>query len=33
MWYDNILDMFEFVGSGAKIKVTVAIFRETLSSL
>ena len=32
--YDNILDKFEFERSRAKVKDTVAIFREkTLSSL
>ena len=31
--YDNILMNFEFEGSRAKVKVTVAIFRKTLSLL
>ena len=31
--YDNILDKFEFERSRAKVKVTVAILRKTLSSL
>ena len=31
--YDNILDKLEFERPGAKVKVTVAIFRKTLSSL
>ena len=31
--YNNILDKFEFERSRAKVKVTVAIFRKTLSSL
>ena len=31
--YDNILDKFEFEGSRAKVKVTVAVYRKTLSSL
>ena len=31
--YDNILDKFEFERSRAKVKVTVVIFRRTLSSL
>ena len=31
--YDNMLDKYEFEGSGAKVKVTVAIFRKTFSSL
>ena len=33
MKYDNILNSFEFEGSMAKVKVTVAIFRKTLSAL
>ena len=31
--HDNILDKFEFERSMAKVKVTVAFFRKTLSSL
>ena len=31
--HDNILDKFEFDCSRAKVTVTVAIFRKTLSSL
>ena len=31
--YDNILMNFEFEGSRAKVKVTVAIFRKALSLL
>ena len=31
--YDNTLNNFEFEGSRAKVKVTVAIFRKTLSLL
>ena len=31
--YDNILNNFEFVASRAKVKVTLAIFRKTLSLL
>ena len=30
MKYDNILDNFEFEGSRAKVKVTVAIFRKNI---
>ena len=30
--YDNILDKFEYEHSMAKVKVTVATFRKTLSS-
>ena len=30
MKYDYILKNFEFEGSGAKVKVTVAIFRENI---
>ena len=33
MKYDNILKTFEFEGFRAKVKVTVAIFSKTLSSL
>ena len=33
MKYDNILNSFEFEGFRAKVKVTAAIFRKTLSSL
>ena len=33
MKYGNILNNFEFEGFKAKVKVTVAIFRKTLSSL
>ena len=33
VWYDNILDKFEFERSRAQVKFTVAIFRKTLSSL
>ena len=33
MYYDNILDKIEFEGSRTKVKVTVAIFRKTLSLL
>ena len=28
--YDNMLDKYEFGGSGAKVKVTVAIFRKNI---
>ena len=31
--HDNILDKFEFERSRSKVKVTMAIFRKTLSSL
>ena len=31
--HDNILDKFEFERSRAKVKVTVAVFRRTLTSL
>ena len=31
--YDNILINFEFEGSRAKVEITVAIFRKTLSLL
>ena len=30
MKYDNILNNFEFEGSRAKVKVTVAIFRKNI---
>ena len=30
---DNILSKFDVQGPGLKVKVTVAIFRKTLSSL
>ena len=31
--YDNILNNFEFEGSRAKVRVTVAVFRKTFSLL
>ena len=30
MQYDNILNNFEFEGSIAKVKVTVAVFRKSI---
>ena len=33
VWFDNIFDKFEFERSRAKVKVTAAIFRKTLSSI